>query len=243
TATNSGPTTPATSTYSDSFNPSVGTSFSAPLVAGTAALMLSRNPTLSPGQVRSMLQSSARAFPTTGGPPGTLVCQPPTTSQQLECYCTTTTCGAGMLDTRAAVLAVPAPGTTQALAFATPAAPAPGGSVTLDGSTSVAASGHSITGYNWSLVDAGGIATLVPPANAASVVVNTSGGGTFTVRLDVTDDSGNPPTPSQSTTLAVTVAAPTAAPPSNSGGGGALSWAWLLGLGMAVAALRPRRAS
>ena len=41
-------------------------------------------------------------------------------------------------------LAVPAPSTTQALAFATPAAPAPGGTVTLDGSTSVPASGQTI---------------------------------------------------------------------------------------------------
>ena len=46
TATNTGTTTPATNTFSDSFNISVGTSFSAPLVSGAAALMLSVNPTL-----------------------------------------------------------------------------------------------------------------------------------------------------------------------------------------------------
>ena len=239
TAINTGTTGPGANTYSDSFNISVGTSFSAPLVAGTAALMLSVNPTLTPTQVRSTLQATVREFPTTGGEPGTQVCQPPTQTPQLECYCTPTTCGAGMLDTRAAVLAVPAPATTQALAFATPAAPAPGDSVTLDGSSSVAGNGRAITGYQWTLVDAGGIATLVPPANAASAVVTTSGGGTFTVRLDVTDDGGGMPV---SKSLTVTAATPVANPPSGGGdsGGGSLSWPWLLALGIAVTALRPR---
>jgi len=156
---------------------------------------------------------------------------------QFECYCTEATCGAGMLDTRAAVLAVPAPATTQALAFATPAAPAPGGSVTLDGSTSVAGNGRRITGYQWTLQDAGGIATLVPPTNAASAVVTTSGGGTFVARLVVTDDGGGAPA---STTVTVIAAAPTA-PPANGDGGGAASWPWLLALGLATAALRARR--
>ena len=238
TATNTGTTTPATNTYSDSFNISVGTSFSAPMVSGTAALMLSVNPTLTPAQVRSTLQSSARAFPTSGGTVGTTMCVAPNGSQQLECYCTTSTCGAGMLDVRAAVLAVPAPATTQAVAFATPAAPAPGASVTLDGSTSVPGTGKTITGYAWTMVDAGGIATLVQPATAASAVVTTTGGGTFSVRLDVTDSGGGAPA---SKTLVVTAATPTTSPPSSGGGGGTMSLAWLLGLGLAVAALRPRR--
>jgi serine protease len=243
TATNSGTTGPAANTYSDSFNISVGTSFSSPLVAGVAALMLSRNPMLDPGQVRSTLMSTARDFPTSGGTAGTTTCEPPSQTAQLECYCTTTTCGAGMLDAAAAVAAVTAPSTTQPLAFATPAAPAPGESITLDGSTSVAGSGRTIpaTGYQWTLVDSGGIATLVLPANAASAVVTTSGAGTFTVRLDVTDDGGGP---AASTTLTVSAATPVANPPSNSGGddgGGSMSWPWMLALGIAVTALRPRR--
>ena len=237
TAINTGATTPGNNTYSDSFNFSVGTSFSAPLVAGTAALMLSVNPRLAPSQVRTLLQTTARPFPTTGGTVGIATCSLP--SATTECYCTTGTCGAGMLDVQAAVAAVPAPSATQALAFATPAAPAPGGSVTLDGSTSVPASGQTITGYQWTLVDSGGIATLVAPTNAATVTVTTSGGGTFTVRLDVTDSGGGAPS---SVTLAVTAAVPVVNPPANSGdGGGALSWPWLLALGLAVAALGPRR--
>lgn len=238
TATNTGTTTPGTNTFSDSFNISVGTSFSAPLVSGAAALMLSVNPTLTAAQVRSTLMSTARTFPTTGGTAGTVTCQPPGASPQLECYCTTTTCGAGMLDVHAAVLAVPAPSATQALVFATPSAPTPGDTVTLDGSTSVPGNGRTITGYQWSLVNSGGIATLGATTNAATVAVTTSGGGTFTVQLDVTDSG--PAT--SSATLVVSVAAPVANPPANSGGGGGtMSWPWLLGLGVAVAALRPRR--
>jgi len=103
TTTNSGTTTPAASVYSDSFNVSLGTSFSAPLVAGTVGLMLSVNPNLTTTQVRSALQHSARPFPTSSPNTSTL-CQPPSsTSRSPECVCTTTTCGAGLLDTAGAV--------------------------------------------------------------------------------------------------------------------------------------------
>jgi hypothetical protein len=120
TTANSGLTVPVSaaaggSIYTDSFNASVGTSFAAPLVAGTVALMLSVQPSLAPAQVRTLLQATARPFPTTGGDnsDGTPVpqCTLPqpigaTQVEQLQCYCTTPTCGAGMLDAGAAVLAV-----------------------------------------------------------------------------------------------------------------------------------------
>lgn len=91
----------------------VGTSFATPLVSATAALMLSVDPTLTPAQIRSALRSTARAFPTTGGTENILQCtEPPSNGAvQTECYCTTSTCGAGMLDANAAVLAVKPAGT------------------------------------------------------------------------------------------------------------------------------------
>ena len=108
-ATNTGLTKPATSSYTDSFNSSVGTSFSAPLVSGTVALMLSVQPSLTPTEVKTILQSSARAFPPRiegiPQPGATQDCHAPNGSEQLECYCTTSTCGAGMLDAAAAVAA------------------------------------------------------------------------------------------------------------------------------------------
>jgi serine protease len=115
TTSNSGTTGALDSIYTDSFNASLGTSFSAPLVAGTAALMLSAQPSLTPARIRTLLQATARAFPQTGGDNGdgtpVLQCTPPQYDaagnpiDQLQCYCTTQTCGAGMVDAGAAVIA------------------------------------------------------------------------------------------------------------------------------------------
>lgn len=90
------------SVYTDAFFATIGTSFSAPLVAGTAALMLSVNPNLTPSQVRQLLRSTARTFPVYNDIP---TCLPPSSTPQEQCNCTTTTCGAGMLDSAAAVQA------------------------------------------------------------------------------------------------------------------------------------------
>lgn len=118
TTRNAGTTTPiaGSSVYSDSFRITVGTSFSAPLVSGAAALLYSVKPSITPTELRLALQQNARAFPTTGGDngDGTVVaqCRAPQFDaagkpiDQLQCYCTTTTCGAGMLDVAASVRAV-----------------------------------------------------------------------------------------------------------------------------------------
>ena len=113
TTSNSGATSPVAPIYTDSFRPSLGTSFSAPLVAGTVALMLSAQPALTPLQVRLLLEASARPFPiTSSDDTGSTViqCTAPQLDilgnpvDQLECLCTIDTCGAGMLDAGAAVL-------------------------------------------------------------------------------------------------------------------------------------------
>ena len=112
TATDSGETVPVRSTYTDSVNYSVGTSFSTPLVAGVAALALSAHPAMTPEEVKQRLQGTARPFPPLGsiGYSSTVPeCTLPQYSlrgmpiDQVECYCTTTTCGAGMLDAAAAL--------------------------------------------------------------------------------------------------------------------------------------------
>jgi serine protease len=241
-ATNSGTTVPQTNTYSDSFSFSVGTSFSAPMAAAVAALMLSRNPGLTPAQVRSTMRAAARPFPTTGGSDGIPVCQPPSSSPQDECYCTTDTCGAGMLDAQAAVSAAGLPSAPRALIFTTPAVVLPNTSITVDGSTSVGGNGTTITGYLWSLPVNGGIATLGATTNASTATITTTGEGTFTVRLRVTDFNNATDTRD----LVVQVATPLVQQPGNpinggGGGGGSLSWPWLLALLIAVAVLPPRR--
>ncbi len=112
TTSNSGTTTPLASIYTDSFDISVGTSFASPLVAGTVALMLSARPSLSPQQVKATLQATARPFPVgnvdANGAPIPACTAPQfdatgTPIDQLECSCTTTTCGAGIVDAGAAV--------------------------------------------------------------------------------------------------------------------------------------------
>ena len=67
-----------------------GTSFSAPLVAGVASLMLSLNNNLTPRQLIAILRATARPFPAT------------VTGQR----CDDPLCGAGFLDAAAAVRAV-----------------------------------------------------------------------------------------------------------------------------------------
>ncbi|WP_374315719.1 S8 family peptidase [Aquabacterium sp.] len=108
--TNSGTTDPVSdssggSTYTNATDYAVGTSFSAPMVSATAALMFSVNSALTPAQIKSLLGSSARSYPTSGGTAGISTCSSLSSSNEVECYCTTGTCGAGMLDTGAAVTA------------------------------------------------------------------------------------------------------------------------------------------
>jgi serine protease len=110
-----GTTTPLRETYTSAgVDAAVGTSFASPQVAGVVGLMLSARaaaglPALTPAQLKSALQSSARAFPTgltdaiTGDP--LPQCRAPNDEDQFECICTTTTCGAGLLDAAGAVAA------------------------------------------------------------------------------------------------------------------------------------------
>lgn len=132
TTSNRGLTNPAAggSIYTDSFNISVGTSFATPMVAATAALILSARPDLSPAQVKMAIQAGARPFPTSGADNGSDptplgACQPPSLQEQLQCYCVTGLCGAGMLDADRALAAAEA--LPRAVPPVTPPAPDSGG--------------------------------------------------------------------------------------------------------------------
>ena len=241
------------SRYSDSYAYSVGTSFAAPIVSGVAALMLSVRPQMTPAQVKALLQSTARPFPATGADNGpddstpVQACRAPDGTDQLQCYCTTALCGAGMLDAAAAVAAAAA--TPVARIQVSTASPTAASAVQLSAEGSSAPAGRTLGAYAWELVDGGGIVSgFSGSTNAATTSLLPSAAGTFTVRLTVTDNLGA----QASTQLAVTVAAapvvtppvptPTPTPsPGGGGGGGAFSGLWLGALAVAAWALRPRR--
>jgi serine protease len=243
TTSNSGTTTPVAGPtggiYTDSFNASIGTSFSTPLVSGTVALMLSVQPSLTPAQVKAKLQSTAKAFPTTGSSvtPNPPVCTAASATQQQYCYCTTAVCGAGMLDAHAAVLAVNGVMAAISLTTTTPTA---GQDVALT-SSSVTNAGQSIATYLWTLVSAGTTgATITSASNAASVILHPTAAGTFTLQLTTTDNGANVSTATTTVTVAAAAVAPPASTPAatpSSSGGGALAIGWLLLLLSAVLAL------
>ncbi len=248
TTLNAGTTTPGASVYSSGSDPSLGTSFATPIVAASAALMLAVDGALTPAQVKSTLQGTARAFPSTGAQePGTVACRAPDTTDQIECYCTTSTCGAGLLDAAAAVAAVQAAPT--AVISVSTAAPTAGTAVSLSGSGSSASSGRTITGYQWALTSGAGLASFVGATDGNAASLATSAAGTVVVQLTVTDSTGAVRSSSQTITVAaapvVVVTPPTPTTPSSGGGGGgAVGGGWLLGLLAAVLLLwrhRPRQ--
>ncbi len=265
TAINSGATTPVLNggTYSDGLvHVSLGTSFATPMVAGTVALMLSAAPNLTNAQVISILKSSARPFPTvvdvplttppTPQPPVCTVPVAPVTDssgnvitpgspKQDECICTTSTCGAGMLDAGAAVTAAHAlnPGAAAvtytaptAIASPTSATVIVGSNATLSGAGSMNGSSGAALSYQWSIPDNDTFISL-GATTGSTVVVTGASVGTGTVKLTVVDPTSGL---SNSTTVSITVTAA----PSGGGGGGAANPAWLLALAVAGLLLRPR---
>ena len=113
----------------DSYALKRGTSMAAPHVSGTIALMLSLNPNMTRSEVMSILRASARPFP-------------------LVSACAMAgnegLCGAGMLDTQAALSSIaPVISLPRALQVVAPAA-----SVSLDASAA-SPGGRSIASYAW----------------------------------------------------------------------------------------------
>ena len=214
TTLNAGTSAPGASTYSDSSDPSLGTSFATPIVAGSVALMLAVNPALTPAEVKTALQATARAFPVSGAQErGTVSCRAPDGIDQVECYCTTSTCGAGLLDVRAAVTQVRGTRPVARLTFdrfdltvgdsvtalgqlSTAAiagqnlrhALAVGGAVTALGQQFTTETTSQNLRHQWSVTNAAGAATITSSSNAADVTVQATQAGDFNVLLAVTDD-------------------------------------------------------
>jgi serine protease len=230
-AVNAGTTVPGASAYTDHvLNFNVGTSFSAPLVAGAAALMHALNSRLTPAQSIALLKESAAPFPTTSSTTTTVCHVPVGDQQQEECICTTSTCGAGMLNTQGAVLAAQRP-------FAISAAPTTintGTAVSIDARDSFASNGRTIASFQWTAVGVTGATPTFGDAAQALTTVQVAAASTFTLRLTVTDDQGSQDTAD----IAVATAAPPPPPPpppttppasnGGGGGGGGGSFGWLM---------------
>lgn len=225
-------TTPAGSIYTDSYNYSVGTSFSAPQVSATVALMLSVNPGLTPAAIRTALQATARPFPSTGAAHDVLQCHAPNSHLQAECYCTTTTCGAGMLDAAAAVAQV-IPGPTPVMVVDVTALQTTNRAL-LASAGSTIATGRTIALYQWSLLSGSQVAAFSGSVTGGTATLVFSGfGGTADVQLQLTDSSGATGTVHQ--LINGPMAPPSAS--SSSGGGGSSSAMWLAALMLACVAL------
>lgn len=189
TTTNLGNTTPTSSGYTDAFNFNVGTSFSAPMVAGSAALMHAVNGHLGPQEMIARLKRSATSFPSRPASSTTPQCTVPVAGgiQQLECYCTTETCGAGIVNAASAVAEAAKP----VVSIELPSDISAGQDVTLDAAGSTAACNRTIASYQWSVVSASGTPPTLSATNESSATVQAPTSGEFTLRVTVTDDAGH----------------------------------------------------
>lgn len=225
-ATNSGSTSPVAATYTDQFNYNVGTSFAAPMVSAAAALMKSVNARLTTAHLITLLQQSANAFPVNAGVPTCHVPAGPTDLQASECNCTTSTCGAGMLDTAAAVDAALRPFVVMNVSGAVTTSATLG----LDASGSFASNNRTLTSFQWSVADLSGSAPVIGASSQAMTTLQLTGQSSFTLRLTVTDDQGGQQ--SKQTTISTPAAPPPTTPSTPStpvaapggGGGGVMGW-------------------
>ncbi|WP_069048453.1 S8 family peptidase [Hydrogenophaga sp. RAC07] len=223
-ADNPGLTTPvlysALPDPADHYGYKQGTSFSAPQAAGVASLMLSVNSALTPNALIERMKQAAAArghidvaFGQCALPSGGL------------CECTTTTCGAGLLDAAASVQLATGP----AAVIAPIGTVTPGTAISLNGSASVALTG-SIVSHQWTQVSGPTVAITNAQAAVAGVSLPNLQ-ASYVFRLTVTDDF-MPTARSGSDTVTVVAAYPAT---SGGGGGGSTSvlwgialWAWVL---------------
>jgi serine protease len=202
TTTNLGTTTPGTNSYTNEINSNLGTSFSAPIVAGIAALMRSVNYNLTPAQLVARVESSASAFPANTGNLAVCPSLDPTTD---ECSCPPSgQCGRGMANALSAVQAAEQP----IAAVALPATITAGSAAVFDASGSAAACDRTIVSYAWTAT--GGV-SIASGANAAQVSILPGSG---TVTLTVTDSAGATDT----VTITVTATSATSTAPTSAGG-------------------------
>ncbi|MGN6701730.1 MAG: S8 family serine peptidase [Burkholderiaceae bacterium] len=150
-----------------------GTSMAVPHAAGVAALMLSRDNTLTPARVRSYLQLSARAFPAGAACLG------------VDSY--VGNCGAGLLDAERALSIVdaapPAVNVDQAVMIV-----APGTRVALSASAE-AGRGHTLGSTGWSQTGGASVGALSVGGTPASASFTAPATGKYAFTFSATDEA------------------------------------------------------
>jgi serine protease len=187
TTSNAGATTPSTHMYTDQLDFTVGTSFSAPIVAGIAALMAAVNGNLGPPQLIARLAEGAtKPFPVASDT-AVKQCHVPqgrNDVQGSECNCTTDTCGAGIANLPGALTAALRP----IAAVEVRGTFAPGANLELSAAGSAAACGHDVVHYEWAAVDA--TAPGIAGTDPAVAVVIPPVTGSYRLQVTITDDAG-----------------------------------------------------
>lgn len=150
----------------------VGTSMATPHVAGAAALLLSRMPTLTPDEVRFLLTSSARPHP-----PG-LYC---------AVFGNDGRCGSGLLDARAALDRLA--DRTPSVSIDAPSVVAGNQVAHLQATATARNGGNPAFTYAWAQIG-GPPVTLSGATTASASFVGTNPGGTHTFQVTVTDGNG-----------------------------------------------------
>jgi len=230
-----------TSAGSDTYAGDAGTSMATPHVAGVAALMLSVNNTLTPDQIATILQQSARPFPA-----GT--------------YCAThagVVCGAGMLDAGAAL----------SVTAGKPLVRASTSASTITANNAVTLTATGTPGFNSTTASVQWTQTSGPTASLSTAGPDANGhytatftptvAGTYAFNVTWTNGTGGSATDSTQVSVAAapttgsgstgggTGTSTTTTTTSSSGGGGGALPLWLAGLLLAGGAfgLGRRRAS
>lgn len=187
TTSNAGVTTPGTNIYTDQINSNVGTSFSAPIVAGIAGLMLSVNSQLKSADLIRRMKKAARPYPTSSETTTRQCTSPSNSALQIEeCICNTSVCGAGMANALGSVMEAQRP----IAVLSAPASVSQGVEFTLNAAGSTAANGRTLTGYTWT-VDPGSTGTVsLSATTGATTSLQPPSSGFAVVRLTVTDNTG-----------------------------------------------------
>jgi hypothetical protein len=153
-----------------------GSSGSAAQVSGVAALMLSVQSTLTPAQILSILQSSARPFPA-----GTS-CAQGGTAEGL--------CGKGLLDARSALNALNASALPPTVTITPPSqVVSPNSTVSLAGTATVSA-GRTVNSYSWSQLSGPFTVAISNASSNTNASFTAPATGTYGFQLSATDSGG-----------------------------------------------------